>query len=158
EEVVGALVIDDRRVSAGAVRYAAIDLLEIVAVIDIDGVCVGALLGLRRRRQCDQADERGADSAKLRTHVSPQRKKEGDVSVPLPMTAGRSECELGADLEILSLTGNAGKVRIPRGTATAGIVVASAGPQGVDAIDEIERIQRLEVDRQLLFAIPRHLE
>jgi hypothetical protein len=45
EQEVFALVIDDDRVRAGAERDAASPLLEVVFVVDVDGVAVGLLAG-----------------------------------------------------------------------------------------------------------------
>ena len=58
EEIIGPLVPHDYRIGTGAVRDALVHLLEIVAVIDVDRVGVGALARLRARRGGDQRGER----------------------------------------------------------------------------------------------------
>ena len=60
EEIVSALVIDDRGVGAGPVGDAVVDLLEIVPVIDVQRVDVGALLGIGTALAREKAERKGS--------------------------------------------------------------------------------------------------
>src|SRR6185503_8295117 len=70
----------------------------------------------------------------------------------------RSEREPGADLEVAALARDSKAfVRFVRRSGAI-VMLLPADPHRILAIDEVERIQRLEVEGQLLIAIPRHLE
>src|SRR6185312_11860048 len=74
--------------------------------------------------------------------------KKGRKTFPPPSRSKqeRLESELGADLEVASLARNAQSLVGFERRPGASNESKSAGPHGILAIDEVERIQRLEVD------------
>src|SRR5689334_20835561 len=86
-----------------------------------------------------------------------QEKRE-TLPPPSQKSQDPSEGELGADLEVASLAGDAQTlVGLETGPCAANESEAAA-PHRILAIDEVEHVQRLHIDGQFLTGIPRHLE